>query len=141
MTNVFQTDTFQPPSLPENKLRLKKCRAVMNNAERKLKMALVLKSGDFLEEALPPAKQAVLSAALALYVMTANEALDAVPEEFTAELMPALKKSNTELSREQLMFLQLALHDLSEDPAEFLNSAEAFVETVAEYLNKLSLAS
>ena len=141
MTNVFQTDTFQPPSLPENKLRLKKCRAVMNNAERKLKMALVLKSGDFLEEALPPAKQAVLSAALALYVMTANEALDAVPEEFTAELMPALKKSNTELSREQLMFLQLALHDLSEDHAEFLNSAEAFVETVAEYLNKQSLAS
>ncbi len=141
MTNVFQTDTFQPPSLPENKLRLKKCRTIMNNAERKLKMALVLKSSDFLDEALPSAKQAVLSAALALYVMTANEALDAVPEEFSAELMPSLKKSNTELSREQLMFLQLVLHDLSEDHSEFLNSAEAFVETVAEFLNKQSLAS
>lgn len=113
----------------------------MNNAERKLKMALVLKTGDFLEEALPPAKQAVLSAALALYVMTANEALDAVPEEFTAELMPALKKSNTELSREQLMFLQLTMHDLSEDHTEFLSNAEAFVETIAEFLNKQSLAS
>jgi superfamily II DNA or RNA helicase len=141
MTNVFQTDTFQQPSLPEQRLRLKKCRAVMNNAERKLKMALVLKTGDFLEEALPPAKQAVLSAALALYVMTANEALDAVPEEFTAELMPALKKSNTELSREQLMFLQLTMHDLSEDHTEFLSNAEAFVETIAEFLNKQSLAS
>jgi superfamily II DNA/RNA helicase len=141
MTKVFQTETFQPPSLPENKLRLKKSRAIMNGAERKLKMALVLKSGEFLAEAVAPAKQAVLSAALALFVMTANETLDAVPEEFSAEMMPSLRKSNQELSREQLMFLQLALHDLSEDNNEFLTNAEDFIATVAEYLNKQSLAS
>ncbi|MFA6928845.1 MAG: DEAD/DEAH box helicase [Lentisphaeria bacterium] len=141
MTGVFQTETLQPPSLPDNKLRMKKSRAVMNAAERKLKMAQVLKSGEFLEEALQPAKQAVLSAALALFVLAATETLDAVPEEFTAEMMPALKKGNAALSREQLMFLQLVLHDLNEDNTEFLKNAEDFIEIAAEYLNKQSLTS
>ena len=141
MTRVFEDATRQAPPPPERRLRLKKSRSLQELGERRLRMSRVLCDGDFLQESLPPAKDALLHSALALLLLSGTMPLEQAPEQFTALQLPELKKNCSALSREQLMLLQLALHDCLEEPRLFLQECEGFLQTAAEYINKQALTS
>ncbi len=138
MTKIFETENFQPPRPPDRKLRLKLARQALSGAERDMKMAEVLKSGGFDREAVPPAKKAVLDAALALYVFAAGEPPEQLPVEFREDMVQLIK-NNLDFDRTKLMFLQLCAHDLNPEDNELTSDARAFVATACEFINKQAL--
>jgi len=149
MAKVFESENAAPPRPSDRERRLALSRPTLAAAERQLKMASVLHAGGFAAEAAAPARQAVLTAACALYLHTVTEIPEKAPSQFVAEMLKIVSNA-TGIERRHLLLLQLCMHEVQEpgdavadDASGFVNAvtddAAGFVAAVAEYVNRQAI--
>ena len=131
---VFEKKETAPPA--PSKEFLKRCSRVETqnqSAERDLRMAVVLLSGDFPGEALAAARKAVCSAAGGIYLLQPEVEPDAEIASLTDDMVAVLKK-NTSIDRSQVAVVQSAFFELEVDAAQFANSAMEFAAYCVQQL-------
>ena len=148
MAKVFESASAAPPRPSDRDRRLALSRPVLTAAERQLKMASVLHAGGFAAEAAAPARLAVLTSAIALYIHTVTEVPEKAPAQFTADMFKAVS-SAAGIERRHLLLLQLCLHEIQEpyvatdDAAGFITAvtddAAGFVAAAAEFINRQAI--
>lgn len=148
MAKVFESESAAPPRPSDRDRRLALSRPALAAAERQLKMASVLHAGGFAAEAAAPARQAVLTAAIALYIHTVTEVPEKAPVQFSADMFKAV--SNVAgIERKHLLLLQLCLHEMQEpdiatdDAVGFVTAvtddAAGFVAAATEFINRQAI--
>lgn len=101
-------------------------------------MASVLSAGGFPDEAVVPARQAVLTAAGALYIHSAAEVPEKTQPQFTADMFKNISAAAV-LDRKHLLLLQLYLHETAELGDAAASDAADFVAAVAEFVNRQAI--
>ncbi len=151
MAKVFESENSAQPCPSDRERRLALSRPALAAAERQLKMASVLHAGGFAAEAAAPARQAVLTAAGALYIHSAAEIPEKVPAQFSVGMFKTVSNA-AGIERKHLLLLQLCLYDeiqepgiaVSDDAAGFVSAvtddAAGFVSAVAEFVNRQAIA-
>ena len=139
MTRIFEAENAAPPRPSDRERRLALSRPALTAAERQLKMASVLHAGGFAAEAAAPARQAVLTAANALYVHTVTEIPAQAPPQFTAEMLTPTGTA-AGFDRKHLLLLQLCLHETPELGPAAVDDAAGFVAAVTEFVNRQAMA-
>jgi superfamily II DNA or RNA helicase len=148
MAKVFESESTAPPRRSDRECRLALSKPVLTGAERQLKMALVLHVGGFVAESAAPARQAVLTAAIALYIHTVTEVPEKAPAHFTIDMFKAVSNAAS-IERKHLLLLQLCLHENQEsdiatdDAVGFITAvtdgAAEFVVSATEFINRQSI--
>lgn len=139
LTKVFETETVtaKPPSLLERRLALS--RPALTQAERQLKMASVLQAGGFSAEASAPARQAIISAAMAMFFHSVDSPPEKAPAQLSAEMIKIIGGSG-KLKRQQMLLLQLCQTGLTDCGETTLEEASDFVETASELVNHQAMS-
>jgi hypothetical protein len=148
MAKVFESESAAPPRRSDRECRLALSRPVLTAAERQLKMAAVLHGGGFAAEAAAPARQAVLTSAIALYIHIVTEVPEKAPAQFTADMFKVVSNAAS-IERKHLLLLQLCLHEIQEpdiatdDAVGFVaavtDDAAGFIAAAAEFINRQAI--
>ena len=138
MAKVFESESAAPPRQSDRECRLALSRPVLTAAERQLKMASVLHGSGFAAEAAAPARQAVLTAAVALYLHAVTEIPEKAPAQFAADMFKTVSNA-AGIERKHLLLLQLCLHELQEPGEAVTDDAAGFVDSVAEFVNRQAI--
>ena len=131
---IFDRMESAPPA--PSKEFLKRCaRAEEQNriAERDIRMAEVLLSGDFQAEALAASRKSVCSAAAGLFILSDQVAPDVEISVMTDEMLEVLKK-DVSIDRSLIAVLQSAYFGLEADVTLFVNSAKEFLACCVQQL-------
>jgi superfamily II DNA or RNA helicase/predicted nucleic acid-binding Zn finger protein len=128
---VFSNAQAEPPNPSDRKRRLELCLPILESSRRSLKMAKVLKAGDFDEEAILPAWKAVHEAALALYAFVPTDVLEKLPGQISTKMAKEL----VQLNHSQRNFLLLCQNKLNQDDPFLFEEAAKFQETVEAFIS------